>query len=458
MIKIKKFFKLKKVILVSFLLPFFSLATFVSNEEFLKDYVNTIIPDESVDTYKYINLKFSWYKKGSSFEKTLKKWVYYNLLTNEKKNISPNWLITTKKASDYIYQWFWKNIILTWNFLTSEQKDYIFENIYAKNSYEDSYYINNIKNFIETNFYTGYDTIKLKQASANAMVESLWDEYSQYFSPSQAESFNNQLSWSYQWIWVVLDFLSWDILVSKIFSWSAQKAWIQVWDKIVSLNWNKLTSLEDFFNFWSWKNFKITLQRNWKLLNFELKKQTISIPLIEYIFSGWVNYIKINEFSTTISQDFEKIIPQFSWNKFIFDLRDNPGGDVDETLNILDHFVAEWKEVLTFSSRNWKTTLKSIWPWNLTGKFVVLINKNSASASEIFALNMKNLGAKLVWEKSFWKWTSQAYQNFDDWSAIKITSALWSLGWESINKIGVSPHFELKDENQQLQKAYEILK
>ena len=452
--------KIKKIILaiLFWTLSSFSLAWYVTNEQFLTEYVNTIIPDESVDTYKYINLKFSWYKPGSKFEKTLKKWVYYNILTNEKKNIFPSSIITTKKASEYILHWFGKNIILSWNFLTSSQQDYIFDNLYQKNSYEDTYYINNIKNFIETNFYTGYDTTKLKQASVNAMVESLGDEYSKYFSPTQAQDFNNQLNMSYSWIGIMLENSSGNILVSKIFSGSAQEAWIKLWDKIVSINWNKINSLEDFFNFSDLEILNLKILRNEKILDFEIKKQVISIPMIEYDFSGWINIIKINEFGLNVSSEFEKIIPQFSWNKFLIDVRDNPGWDVDQTLNILDHFVSSWKNLLELKSRNWDEILKSIWPWNISWNIVVLINENSASASEIFALNMKNIWARLVWKKTYWKWSSQAYQTFDDWSAIKITSALWSVDWKNIDKVWVSPSIEISWDNQQLQKWMDLLK
>ena len=158
-------------------------------------------------------------------------------------------------------------------------------------------------------------------------------------------------------------------------------------------------------------------------------------------------------------------------DSLIIDLRDNSGGHLDTVTNMIDLFLGK-NDIMYQLKKNDKTTKKYA-----TGKrikdysVVILVNANSASASEIFASALQEqYKATLIGEKTFGKGTVQQAINLSTGSMVKYTIEEWltSKG-KSINKEGVKPDIEVKldskyfetyeekDDNQ-LQKAIEFLK
>ena len=146
----------------------------------------------------------------------------------------------------------------------------------------------------------------------------------------------------------------------------------------------------------------------------------------------------------------EKIAKENPNAKTIIDLRNNPGWSLDEVAGILNFFVPKWLSVVNIKYKNFSTDMFSLWSdYNFLNKeVVVLLNSWSASASEIMAITMKDYLAdlKIVWEKSYWKWSVQNLDWYSDSSSFKYTTAKW-FSWKTktwIDWVWITPDLELK--------------
>lgn len=189
-----------------------------------------------------------------------------------------------------------------------------------------------------------------------------------------------------------------------------------------------------------------------------------------------VIYLKLSRFGDTTNDEWVKAVDEIikqtqslsknSVKGIIFDLRNNPGGYLTGSVFIASEFLKSGTVVIQEKASGEKTTYNV----DRTGRLfeqplVVLINKGSASASEIVAGALLERGrAKLVGETSFGKGTIQEAQELDGGAGLHITTAKWLLpNSKWINGTGIDPDVKaINDENKpdedvQLQKAVETL-
>ena len=170
--------------------------------------------------------------------------------------------------------------------------------------------------------------------------------------------------------------------------------------------------------------------------------------------------------------EFRKSIEEFN-NKsgIILDLRDNGGWYLTSAVEILSHFVDRGETLVSTRHKQsvYNATYASTGFWDrYKGKIVVLINENSASASEILAATLREYNlAILVWDTTYWKGSVQQPFEMNDGSLIKLTIAKWfTPEWENINEVWVDPDIFIEIQEQdysdsydrQKQEAEEILK
>jgi carboxyl-terminal processing protease len=183
----------------------------------------------------------------------------------------------------------------------------------------------------------------------------------------------------------------------------------------------------------------------------------IKIPTVEikeFKNNKTIWYIALNIYWENSAKEFERALKGFE-NKLwiIIDLRDNWGGYLQSAAQILSNFVENWKKLVQVK---WKELLDNvIYPsingWKIyKGKIVIIINGNSASASEITAWALKDYNkAILVWTKSYWKWSVQEPFSFSDWSQLKFTVAKWfTPNWINIDKDWIKPDVDIKIKKQ----------
>jgi len=205
-----------------------------------------------------------------------------------------------------------------------------------------------------------------------------------------------------------------------------------------------------------------------------LTRQKITIKSVEWAFkSNNIAYLKLGYFGKDTASEFQnavnQILPQ-NPKGIILDLRNNSGGYLDSSIDIINFFIPKGKvaaiESFISDGKKEEFKTKSNAPFENI-PVVVLMNNGSASASEIVAGALRDLRQiKLIGEKSFGKGTVQQLEDLKDGSTVKISIAEWlTPNGTSINGKGLEPDINIelteKDYNEnkdpQLDKAIEEL-
>ena len=168
-----------------------------------------------------------------------------------------------------------------------------------------------------------------------------------------------------------------------------------------------------------------------KNVNIKLKRGVIPIKSVDaaLLLNPSTGYIKINRFAETTLDEFKSGLSKLKEKgikTLVIDLRDNGGGYMEEAIGIADEILKD-KQLIVFT-KNKKGTVEKTFATNSgsfeTGKVVVLIDENSASASEILAGAIQdNDRGTIVGRRSFGKGLVQRELNFDDGSAVRLTVA-----------------------------------
>jgi len=365
-------------------------------------------------------------------------------------------------------------------------------NLYVKNIKKSDINIFNSekKDLDLTKFYKVYDLLKEKYYSLDWvkksdlvdwaiawMVDAIWDKHSEYMTIKEAKSFNEALSWDFEWIWAVVEKTPIWVKIDRILKGSpAKKYWLLKNDIITEANGNKL----EWLSIWeavekikwpAWTKVKLKLLRIWEkeVLEKEVVRDKIKIPTVETkVFEDnkdiW--YIALNMYWENSSEEFKKALEEMIDKKgIIIDLRDNWWGYLTSAVEILSDFIENWKELVSVKWKNIldNTSYKSAWFWDkYMWKIVILINWNTASASEITAWALSDYKkAILVWTKSYWKWSVQEPFGFSDWSQVKFTIAKWfTPKWINIDKDWIEPDLkvEFKKQDYDLEECKKVWK
>jgi len=193
------------------------------------------------------------------------------------------------------------------------------------------------------------------------------------------------------------------------------------------------------------------------------------------MLEGKTGYIAITEFDTITEEQFNTALAELEaqgMEKLIIDLRNNLGGVLQTVCNMLEQMLPEGLIVYTENKDGERTEYKSDGKHQFQKPLAVLINENSASASEIFAGAIKDYGiGTLVGTTTYGKGIVQRIVNLDDGTAVKLTIAkYYTPNGNDIHGKGIEPDVEVelndnlkqkteieKEEDNQLQKAIEIL-
>jgi len=189
------------------------------------------------------------------------------------------------------------------------------------------------------------------------------------------------------------------------------------------------------------------------LMRFDLVRDIIRVSAVESKVldsqTGKVGYIKVKQFSKGISRDVADAMKEMSGKgatSWILDLRGNPGGLLEEAVQLSDLFVDTGTVVTTVSGRDREARRAEHGFGDTTSSLVVLVNGGSASASEIVAGALKNLDrAVIIGTRTFGKGTVQELYDNDDKSKLKLTIAQYlTPGDRSIQNLGIVPDIALQ--------------
>ena len=309
-------------------------------------------------------------------------------------------------------------------------------------------------------YYEDLDENKLVDAAINGMLSYTGDDYTIYLNEDATDALNDKLEGTYEGIGVRIG-LNEDnrIYVFEVFDDTpASRAGIKKGDVFVSINEESLEgkNTQDAVNIIkSSKNttFKIKVLREGKELEFDVERRLLIVPAvrssIKEVNGKKIGYIYLETFSNTLDTQVESTLLSMEKNgidSLIIDVRNNTGGYLSSCTNIIKLFLDKGKLMYSIKSKKDSTDYKDDTDTKRDYSIVVLINGNSASASEILASSLKySYGATLVGTKSFGKGKVQTTGTLDDGTMIKYTSAKWYMpNGECIDEKGIKPDIEIE--------------
>ena len=326
----------------------------------------------------------------------------------------------------------------------------------------------------------------LKEGAISGYIEGLGDEYSEYISKEDMEEYMQDTMGNFVGIgiYMVNDTETNRIMVlSPIKGSPAEKAGILPGDYIMKINGESYTGEDNSIAASKIKGeegttVQLEILRGTETLNFEIKRENVIVNPVEgKVLENNIGYIEFTSFDENTAEEFKakfEELQKSNIKSLIIDLRNNGGGLVDQALEIAG-YIADKDSVLLYEvdKNNNEEVKKSPKDPIINMPVVLLVNENTASASEILAGALKDLGkAKIVGTKTYGKGVIQELLTLKDGSGLKITSQKYlTPNKTEINKIGIEPdetvelpdtvknilNVEEKDDTQ-LQKAIEILK
>lgn len=194
----------------------------------------------------------------------------------------------------------------------------------------------------------------------------------------------------------------------------------------------------------------------------EIIRERIVIKSVSSEMIGDIGYIRISSFDEKTGSEFKNHLKEIKNNNpkgLIIDLRDNPGGYLDQVKDVADSIMGEGVIVYTQDRAGEKRYLKSDPNGKLDIPLVVMVNENSASASEILAGAVRdNEVGTLVGNTTFGKGLVQNLIPLRTGEGYKLTTAQYfTPNGEFIDGIGITPEYLVEDEDEQLEKAIEII-
>ena len=343
---------------------------------------------------------------------------------------------------------------------------------------------------IQTKYYKDADKEDLSNGVLKGLVEGLGDPYSAYYTKEEYDEFLVDATGVYAGIGAVLSKAADTgvVTILKVYDGSpAAEAGLKEGDVLKSADGFEGTDLElsEFVHHIRGKegtNVTLEIIRDTKTMEFEVTRRSITVPTISYRMlkdsSGneVIGYVNMSEFAEGTDEEFTAAVEdlrQQGATSIIYDIRDNPGGMLTSVTNILDYLLGEGTTVYMVESDGTRTDYTSAAESHVDLPTVVLVNGNSASASEIFSGAIRDYDyGTLVGSTTYGKGVVQNTFPLQDGSAVKLTVAsYYTPKGESIQDKGITPDVEVEYEytgettgedydyykDSQVQKAIELL-
>ncbi len=312
-------------------------------------------------------------------------------------------------------------------------------------------------NDIISDYYEEIDSNELLESGIKGMLEYLGDDYSFYMDEEESESFNQEVEGKYQGVGIeITQQLDGRIQITKVFdNTPAQREGLKVGDYFVSVNGEKvegLTPNQVSNKIKDSQQAEITVLREDKEFSFTLSIEEVEIESVEsktFEKNGKkIGYLSLSTFAANTFPQFEKKLLELEGQKIdslVIDVRDNSGGYLSTVTDIASLFMNKSKVIYQLDTKGVVEKVFSNTNTSRNYQIAVLINGNSASASEILAAALQeSYGAKVIGMPSFGKGTVQKAYQLESGATVKYTIQKWLTpdgNW--INEKGVTPNIEL---------------
>ncbi len=318
---------------------------------------------------------------------------------------------------------------------------------------------------IKQEYVDEIDQADVMDSAINGVLQSL-DPYSAYMSPDLFKSMQTESRGEFGGLGIEIGMEAGVVkVIAPIADTPAEKAGIKAGDYIVRINKEQVqgkTLMEavKLMRGPVGSSIELTIRRKdvKKSLVFNVQRQIIEVKSVESKILGIgknIGYIKLKSFNENSDKQFIKKIRNYEKQKligYIIDLRNNPGGLLNQAVAITDFFLEEG-EIVSTKGRRISETRKFFARAGdgIRGKpVIVLINNGSASASEIFAGALKDhKRAIILGENSYGKGSVQSIIPLKNGGGIRLTISKYYLpSGKSISEVGVSPDILVKEQNQ----------
>ena len=292
------------------------------------------------------------------------------------------------------------------------------------------------------------------------IFNSLGDDYSCYYTADEYKKFMEVTQGNYEGIGAYISTNSegYCYIVAPMKDSPAEEAGLKSGDIIYKVNGEVVTgkSSDEIVALIKGKegtSVKVSVAREGEedYLDFNVKRRKIESPTVSYeVKKDNIGYIAVSSFDNVTTNQFKEALTELQKKKVkgvVIDLRNNPGGNLDVVVDMLDLFLPKDKLIVYTEDKNGKRqdTYKARKPIAFSVPMTVLVNENSASASEIFAGTIKDYGlGKIVGKTTFGKGIVQTVVPLNDGSAIKFTIAKYfTPKGKYIHGKGIKPDVEI---------------
>lgn len=308
---------------------------------------------------------------------------------------------------------------------------------------------------ITSSFYKEVDEDAMMEGAYKGLVAGLNDPYSSYMTAEEYETWVATATGEYSGVGITFtqDEDGNFVVVSVTDDSPAADAGIREGDIIKTVDGQEYSDLDVIGNAIRGEEgseIEITYIRDGEEKSVTMTREKITQHSVEHrMLDGNIGYISISSFIETTGEDFSQALKELEEDGaqgLVLDLRDNGGGLVDACVQVADEFLDEGVVVYVedrdgnrtdYDAKDGKTDLKT----------VVLVNENSASASEILAVALQDNGFEIVGQTTYGKGVIQSTAQLEDGSALKLTiMQYFSPDGNAINEKGVTPDHQVANE------------
>lgn len=321
-------------------------------------------------------------------------------------------------------------------------------------------YFHQVYQIVKTNYVEIPENKDIFYGAIRGIISSLNDPYSRFLDESAFAALKEETTGKFVGVGIEISVRDGEIIViSPIEDTPAMKAGIQPEDVIVKVDDTDikdkdLSDIVKLIRGLPHTKVKLEIKRPGfdEILKFAVERVPIKIETVNYGIidnSDNTGYLKVKVFSADTPRDIEEALKFFAEkgiDKLIVDLRWNPGGLLDKAIKISDYFLEKDLMIVSTKGREGagnESEFKSLSDPLYRGRLAVLVNKGSASASEIFSGAIKdNKRGILIGEKTFGKGSVQKLFNLDDDIGLTITIAkYYTPSGISIHGKGIVPDY-----------------
>lgn len=342
--------------------------------------------------------------------------------------------------------------------------------------------LDTVRSYLDRYYLGELDEEKLEDGIAQGFLGGTGDKYAYYYSKDEFAQLMEDVSGTYAGIGIsIIENDDGKIEIYKVFKGTpAEEAGLRVKDIIVEAGGEKeFETVDDLVKIVRGKegtSVDIVVERDGKDIPVTVTRKQIDVPTVEHkMLENNIGYVQISEFDNITVDQFNNALSDLEsqgMTALILDVRDNPGGDYDTVVAMCDRVLPKG-DIITVEDKNGaKRTEQSDDEHQINLPMALLINENSASASEVFSGAIQDYDlATIVGKTSYGKGIVQSIYRLPDGSGMKFTTERYlTPKGRDINGVGIIPDVEVdlpedayddgildEDEDTQLKKAIEVL-